>query len=471
MTRPLTLILSALSLALLAAGCTTVGPDYKGAPAVAPGAMQAPHFARETTGTDAKAPVSAAWWRSFGDTTLDTLVDQALHDSPTLAAAQARLRQARATLSQRDAERLPTASASGLGLYLRQAPTTDHATTTQLYSLGFDATWEADLFGGTRRSIEQASAQAEAVQADLADAQVSLAAEVVQSYVALRAQQQSQALWQEKAKLDEQAMVLARQRRAAGVASADELEQRETQREATQASLADTAGQISASLDQLALLTGQAPGALDALLLTHARALPSLPDEVPIGDPAELLQRRPDIRAAERRLAASNAQIGQETAKYFPKLSLIGGLGLAGAHPSNLFSASGLSLLGVPYLSWNVFDFGRTAAGVRQAEAGRDESIAKYQAAVLGALQDANSALSRYGQHRQMLMHQEAQQASAQRSLALTQQRRQAGVASDLDLFDAGRTRSDAQLKTLDGEAALLKDFVALQKSLGLGWR
>ena len=471
MTRSPTHILSALSLALLAAGCTTVGPDYMGAPAVAPGAVQAPHFAREAAGTAAKAPASAPWWRSFGDATLDALVDQALRDSPTLAAAQARLRQARATLSQRDAERLPTASASGLGLYLRQAPTTDHATTTQLYSLGFDASWEADLFGGTRRSIEQASAQAEAVQADLADAQVSLAAEVVQSYVGLRAQQQNQSLLQAKATLDEQALVLARQRRAAGVASADELEQRQTQREATQASLADTAGQIGASLDQLALLTGQAPGALDTVLLTKTVALPSVPEEAPIGDPAGLLQRRPDIRAAERRLAASNAQIGQETAKYFPKLSLIGGLGLAGTHPNNLFSASGLSLLGVPYLSWNVFDFGRTAAGVRQAEAGRDEAIAKYRSAVLGALQDANTALSRYGQHRQMLMHEEAQQASAERSLTLAQQRRQAGVASELDLFDASRTWRDAQLKTLDGQAALLKDFVALHKSLGLGWQ
>lgn len=475
-------------------GCTTVGPDYAGAPAVAEQAMKAPRFARDvqdirdTGDTGGKArtrdsrdtrdtrdeppaqPGTAAWWTLLNDAPLNALIEQALANSPTLQAAQARLRQSRAALRQQEAQKMPKGSASALAAGVWQAPGTRDDTTLHLYSAGFDATWEADLFGGTRRATEAAAAQAQAVQADLADAQVSLAAEVAQAYASLRAQQQRQALLRATADADAQTLDLTRQRQSRGVSAAEDVEQRLLQGESTQASLADVAAQISASLDQLALLTGQAPGALDAQLSTTSPHLPVLPQRVAVGDPAGLLQRRPDIRAAERRLAAGQARIGQKEAGYFPKLTLLGDIGLAGTDLGHLLTSKSLALVGVPYLSWNVLDFGRTQAEVRQAEAGRDEALALYQAAVLGALQDANTALSRFGQQRQALVHLQAQQASADRSLALTRQRRQAGAASQLDLLDAQRNRDAAALRTLDGEAALLKDFVSLQKSLGLGW-
>ena len=187
-------------------------------------------------------------------------------------------------------------------------------------------------------------------------------------------------------------------------------------------------------------------------------------------NPAQLLQRRPDIRAAERRLASHQAQIGQQMANYFPKVSLLGNIGLASTRLEDLAHRDKLSLLAVPYLSWNVLDFGRTAAAVRQAEAARDEALANYQASVLAALQDANTALARFGQQRQSLLHLRAQQASSDRQLALTLQRRQAGIASDVELQDAQRQATDARIQALDGEAGLLTDFVALEKALGLGW-
>jgi multidrug efflux system outer membrane protein len=319
--------------------------------------------------------------------------------------------------------------------------------------------------------MESASAQAQAVRADLADAQVSLTAEVAQAYVALRSQQRRLALLQDTATLDAQGLALMQQRRDRGVSTADDLEQRAVQGEATQASVADVSAQVGASLDRLALLTGQAPGALDAALSTSSPRLPSLPQDVLVGDPATLLKRRPDIRAAERRLAASSAQIGQQTANYFPKISLLGDIGFAGTQFGKLLNGDSLALIAVPYLSWNVLDFGRTAAAVRQAEAGRDEAVANYEAAVLGALQDANTSLTHYGQQRQVLQRLLAQQASAGRTLGLAQQRRQAGVASQLELLDARRSDIDARLKALEGETTLLTDFVALQKSLGLGWQ
>jgi multidrug efflux system outer membrane protein len=359
------LVTSALAAMLCA--CAVVGSDYTGAPPGATDAAQAPHFARDATATVPSAPATANWWRGLDDATLDGLIEQALRSSPTLQAAEARLRAARASLRQQEANRRPSGSASALGVGAWQAPGTDESTSIRLYSLGFDATWELDLFGGTRRAVESASAQAQAVQADLADAQVSLTAEVAQTYVALRSQQKRLALLRDTTTLDAQGLVLMQQRRDRGVSTADDLEQRMAQGEATQASVAEVSAQISASLDRLALLTGQASGALDAALGTLSPRLPSLPQDVRIGDPAAMLKRRPDIRAAERRLAARNAQIGQQTANYFPKISLLGDIGFAGTQLGKLLNGDSLALIAVPYLSWNVLDFGRTAAAVRQA--------------------------------------------------------------------------------------------------------
>jgi len=470
-SRSTSFALVASALAAMLGACAAVGPDYAGAPPVAADAAKAPRFARDTVATAPAAPATAAWWRSLDDATLDGLVEQALRSSPTLHAAEARLRAARASLNEQEAKRRPSGSASALGLGLWQAPGTDESSSAHLYSLGFDASWELDLFGGTRRAVESASAQAQAVRADLADAQVSLTAEVAQAYVALRSQQRRLALLRDTTTLDTQGMALMQQRFDRGVSTADDLEQHKAQGEATQASVADVLAQISASLDRLALLTGQAPGVLDAQLAAPPQRLPSLPQDLRVGDPADMLKRRPDIRAAERRLASSNAQIGQQTANYFPKISLLGDIGFAGARIGKLLSGDSLSLIAVPYLSWNVLDFGRTAAAVRQAEAGRDEAVANYESAVLGALQDANTSLAQYGQQRQVLQRLLAQQASAERTLGLEQQRRQAGVVGQLDFLDARRNDINARLKALDGEADLLKDFVALQKSLGLGWQ
>ena len=196
-----------------------------------------------------------------------------------------------------------------------------------------------------------------------------------------------------------------------------------------------------------------------------------LPSTIEIGDPAALLRQRPDIRAAERRLASSNAQIGEHVADYFPKITLLGDLGYTAADPGHLFRKTNFSRLGVPYLQWNVLDFGRTAADVRSAKASRDEASAHYEHAVLAALEDANSALSRYGHQREHIVRLEQVDASAQHASTLMRQRYVAGVATAIDLLDTERTEFSAQQDVVAGRAQLLKDFVLLQKSLGLGWQ
>jgi len=480
----------ALFLALLASlvalpGCT-VGPDYRGAPEVAGGAGQVNAFVRAPATGITSAHTPSQWWNTLSDAQLSALIDAALAHNQNLQAAQARLRESRAQLQQQRAEALPTASADAAALRMREPDlsslNTSQATPAgqssrtsqgqgplQLYTAGFDASWEVDLFGGTRRAIEAASAQADAVDADLADTQVSLAAEVAQAYISLRDQQQRLTLANQSAELEQQTLVLIQQRRARGVAGDADVERQTTQVESTRATLIPLDEQITESLDQLAVLTGQAPGALDRELSASA-PLPVLPATVPIDDPASMLRQRPDIRAAERRLAASNAQIGERTADLFPKVTMLGFVGSNAADPGHLARKSALTWLGVPFLQWDVFDFGRTRSSIRQAEASRDEADARYAQTVLAALQDANNALSRYGHQRESVARLQQIEASADRSATLMRERYGAGASSLIDLLDTQRTQFSAQQNLVEGRADLLKDFVSLQKSLGLGW-
>jgi NodT family efflux transporter outer membrane factor (OMF) lipoprotein len=464
--------------ALVLAGCT-VGPDYHGAPQAAPVAAQAGAFNRAPQGTVSTAPTAAAWWLALNDPQLNALIDTALKNSPDLHAAEARVRQARAGLAGQQSNELPKSSASVAYLRTRSpdlasleggsSSSSSGGGPIGFYLAGFDASWEVDIFGGTRRAIEAASAEADASQADLADAHVQLAAEVAQAYVGLRDQQQRVTIGHESADLEARILTLTEQRRSRGVASDLDVERIRSQVENTRASIIPLDAQVAESLDELAVLTGREPGALDSEL-EAPKALPTLPATVAVGDPARLLRQRPDIRAAERRLASQNAQIGEHEADWFPKVTLFGDLSFSASDPGHLLRKSNYTWLGVPYLQWNILDFGRTKASVDQAKAGRDEAEAKYESTVLGALKDADVALSRYGHERENAVSLREVEDSATHAAVLTEQRYRAGTTTALDWLDTERTRYSAEQNRIQSDAQLIKDYVALQKSLGLGW-
>ena len=279
--------------ALALAGCT-VGPDYHGAPQAAPVAAQAASFNRAPPGTVSTAPVAAQWWLALDDAQLNALIDTALKNSPDLHAAEARVRESRAGLTAQERNELP--KVQGSAAYLRtptpdlssleggQSSSSGSSGPISFYLAGFDASWEIDLFGGTRRAIEAASAEADASQADLADAHVQLAAEVAQAYVGLRDEQQRVSIAHESAELETRILTLTEQRRARGVASDLDVERIRSQVESTQASIIPLDAQVAESLDELAVLTGREPGALDAELSAQ-KALPTLPATVAVGDP------------------------------------------------------------------------------------------------------------------------------------------------------------------------------------------
>lgn len=473
---------------LILAGCTA-GPDYAG-PAAANAIAPPASFARNG-GTPMAAPGVANWWTVLNDPLLDRLEADALGANSDAAMVAARLRQARASLRSERANGSPSGNAQATVLHAR-LPGVDLGTSDSengqgdgqqdsgsdgdenqsltFYNLGFDASWEIDLWGGQRRSVEAARAQAEAAEASLADAQVALTAEVAQTYVNLRDRQQRIALAAQSAERQSMLLDLVHQRHSAGTASALDVEQQRDLLEQAGAARVPLTAERDAYLNALAVLTGRAPGELDAQL-SPLGPVPLPPAEVAVGDPAALLQRRPDVRAAERQYAAATARIGVIEAARFPSLSLMGLVGLGGTSVGDVVDPDSLAALALPRLTWNFLDFGRSDAKVEQARGVQDEAAARYRGAVLKALQDSEDALARFGARRQTTASALRSLATARRTEALMRQRFEGGTATRLQVLDAERQRIGAEQTLSQATAAMTGDFVALQKALGLGWQ
>lgn len=265
--------------------------------------------------------------------------------------------------------------------------------------------------------------------ANIADAQVSITAEVARNYLMLAGARQQLALLKRSVEVQQQMLTLTQQRRRQGTASDSDVERLVTQLETTQSQLSPLQADIDAYLDTLAFLVGKTPGELDGML-SNIDTLPQLPSDINVSDPGSLLKRRPDVRSAERQLAAKTAEIGEHKADYFPKINLVGTLGFSTAEGA-LLEKQNMSWMLIPFLQWNFLDFGRVRAQVDKAQAERDEAEAQWRKTVLDALRDANSSLSRYGHQRQNVVDLYRVSASAQHASSLVQQRYKAGAAND----------------------------------------
>ncbi|MPT49198.1 MAG: efflux transporter outer membrane subunit [Sphingobium sp.] len=467
-----------LSSMMVLAACT-LGPDYQG-PASAGAPVPGQNFVRADGETRTTAPAVAQWWTTLGDPILNELQSRALAGNPSLAATQARMQQARAALRQEKRNSLPSIGASGTYAHA-QLPGIDLSEITNgetegkidemnLFNLGLDASWEIDLFGGQRRTVEASRAQLDAAIATIADAQVSLTADVAQSYVTLRDVQQRLSLARQIIDDQQAIMKLVEQRFAQGAASASMVEMQRQLLEQKKAAIHPLQAEQDAQRNALAVLTGQAPGALDDMLGTGG-AIPLPPANVDIGDPAALIQRRPDIRAAERKYAAATAKIGVAEAARFPRLSFMGIIGMGGSQIDNVIDPDNLSAIALPRLTWNFLDFGRSAARVRQAEGARDEAAAQYNQAVLGALRDTEDSLTRYGAYRQALINVARTEASAERTVAIAQQRFNAGTVNRITFLEQERDLRTARQSLSEATARMTAGYIALQKALGLGWQ
>ena len=419
------------------------------------------------------------WWQEFHDPQLDRLVEAALTGSPDLLAAEGRVAQARALAEAAGAHLYPQVNVDGRvgndklslnGENLALIPFTPPRTAFTDYRIGFDASWEIDLFGYTRRQAQAALARAGSAEESRNDARVVLAAEVARNYLSYTVAVERLAVaGRNEAAYADTARLVGLQH-AAGVASDLELNRAQADELASNSVSPALYADRQAALFRLATLTGLAVEAVQPML--SARQPPALDEAaIPVGLPADLLRRRPDVRRAERDLAAATADAGAAVAAQFPRLSLVGSVGLDSVHPGELAQAASRYWNVGPQLSVPVFSAGLLRHEARAAEAARQAAIASYRSVVLNALADAETALVRYTTDVRRAQAVRAAAGRLRGALDLTRLRYKAGEATLLEVMDAERAvyGLEDQLATLDGLVAT--DYVALQKALGGGWQ
>lgn len=443
-----------------------VGPNYKRP--VTPVAQQ---FAGAEPGsyqTTQEIPVQ--FWKQFDDETLDQLVTDALTANHDLRIALGRLVEARGARRESLFDLAPTVTAAaGHTNELLPKVQAGFPFTTSYYDAGFDATWELDLFGRVRRGVEARNAELQGAQASLQDAQVSVVAEVARTYFELRGQQTQLDVAQRNVVNQSDTLKLTQARQDAGRGTELDTSRAQSQLSTTLSTIAPLQAAIARSIHRLGVLTGRDPNALTDLL-APARDLPELPRITAISDPATLLRRRPDIRVAERQLAASTALVGVAIGDYFPKVTFNGNFTYAAASPGNLGTAPSRSYVIGPGISWAAFDLGRVQAQVAQAHARNDIALASYEKTVLNALEETENALVTHARDRDSLTHVEAAAEASATAARLARTRYEGGYVDFLEVLDAERTQLVAEDRLAQSRTETATSLIAVYKALGGGW-
>jgi NodT family efflux transporter outer membrane factor (OMF) lipoprotein len=450
----------------LVSGCMVVGRDYKAPQLQAPEAFT--NEAQEGVSTNG---VETSWWRGFQDNTLNQLVEQALTNNHDLRVAAARLREARALLSETEFDRYPTVTSQAS--YTRERASEALAATRdrdiELYDTGFDATWELDLFGRVRRSVEASSAEVGVAEANRRDVVVSLLAEVARNYFELRGTQNRLAVARRNAENQRQTLALTMALLEGGRGTELDTSRAEAQLTSTLASIPPLETVVKQVMYRLGVLIGQQPTALEPEL-SDPLPLPTLPTLVALGRPEDLLRRRPDVRVTERNLAAATANVGVATADLFPRVTLAGSVALQATSFSGLGGSGSDTFAVGPGIFWAAFDLGRVRARIRAADARTEAALAQYEQRVLLALEETENALVAFTrqQARRDLLRASAQ--ASEKAQNLAHLRYQFGVADFLTVLDAERTLLEAQDRLADSETLTATILVAVYKALGGGW-
>ena len=448
--------------ASLLAACA-VGPDYA-APTTA-----AAEFLRADAAVLAEEPYEAAWWRQFGDPTLDGLVERALADDLDLKIAAARVDEARALSSGARRERWPgaVAEAARTESNAQQPGFSTDRVDVEYYDAGFAALWELDLFGRVRRGAEAAAADADAAAADLRDAQVLVAAEVARSYLDLRGAQKRLRVARANHEFQRETLNLTRVRLDLGRGSELDVASAAARLSATEASVPPLVAAEAAAAHRLAVLLGLRPGALDAELVP--RELPPHLTTLAVDSPEALLRRRPDIRSAERELAAATARIGVAKADLFPQLTLNGFIGFIAGDAGDLGESTSRAWSFSPVLSWAGLDRG-VRARIVAAEARAAGALAVYDRTVLLALEETETAFVTYTQSRARLAAAIDESTASRRAAELARVQYREGALDFLRLLDAERTALQAEDGLATAETDLNRSVVAIYRALGGGW-
>lgn len=444
----------------VSAGCATATAKVTAPPVAVPSAWQ-------QAGGAAAQPAGdlSRWWERLGDETLSQLVEQALVANPSLRTAQSRLRQARYQRGVARSAYLPTVSGSASGA---TSKTTDNAA-SESYSAGLDASWELDVFGGTRQAVSAAQAELEASQASLRGTQVSLAAEVALTYVQLRSYQARLSISRSSLARQEETFDLTKWRAQAGLTSDLDVQQSRANLEQTRAQIPSLETAVAQTEHALAILLAEPPAAFHERLAAEG-PVPGLPETVAVGIPAEALRQRPDVRVAERQLAAAIARVGEAKAARFPSFSLQGSLTSADATFGDMVSLESVTRRLVGNLTAPILNWGRIRNQIRIQSEAQEQALIHYETTVLGALQEVEDAIVSLANTRRRQVSLAAAAEASRAAAEMARQRYSAGLVSYQTVLDTERTMLSAEDGLESGKADGVSALVRLYKALGGGW-
>ena len=482
--------------ALLLGGCHAVGPDF-----TRPNPDSAFSWlsgkgprAAPAKSVPVEQPVDPSWWTLFNDPILTALEQRVAAGNLDLQAAAFRLSESRAQLGVAQAAQFPLSHANSsytrtkasnngqfalapnaLGASGASGSTagglsgTHRLSPFDVFQIGFDASWEIDLWGGVKRSVESASALVEASAEARRTILLSTLAEVARDYIALRGTQTQLRIARDSVKTARQSLSLTQQRAAGGVTTDLDVANASAQLRNTTAQIPRLEQQEAAAINALSLLLGQPPNALRDELET-AKPVPPVPPKVPVGIPSELARRRPDIRQAEAQLHAATADIGVAIADFYPAVKISGSIGLQSIQFARLFDFNSHMFSAGPGISIPLFEGGRLKATLHFREATQQEAAINYQRTVLRAWHEVDNALTAYSTEQARREQLRLAEADNRRALGLAQSRYQQGVADFLAVLDAERNLLATQQQLADSTATISSNLVALYKALGGGW-
>jgi multidrug efflux system outer membrane protein len=455
-------------------GCS-VGPTYRPPKLATPASWGTPLAGGETNSEVA----ALGWWTHFNDPMLDSLIGRVAKSNLDVRVAAARVREARAQYRITAAALGPSVGASGS--YARQKQSENQPIIGSLpipanvpfennyYQAGLDAAWEIDIFGGARRATEAGKAELTAVESGLQHVWITMTGEVARNYVELRGNQHRLAILRKNVQAQEDALAIAQERFKHGLTTDLDVQQATTLLATIRSDIPVLETQVEFGIHRLGIVIGQPPDALREELSATA-PVPVVSSGVPVGLPSELLLRRPDIRMAERRLAAATARIGVATADLFPKFSLTGVAGFQSVSTSDWFTkGSSFWSLG-PTVQWRIFDSGRIRANIRVQDARQEQALAMYEQTALTAFEEVENSLVAYAKEQERQRALEEAVRSSTESLHLAQQLYTSGLASFLNVLDAERSSYRAEDALAQSRSAVSQNVITLYKALGGGW-
>ncbi len=480
------LIPGLLALIGIALGCAPVGPNYQRVDPSVPAKFGSLEKGISSGALPDEAML-VSWWKIFQDLVLDSLIERAVRGNLDLQIAEARVRQARALSLVSESKNFPEGQA--IGSYQRQRRTESGLSgqtggasgglsspfsgigqrETDLFLAGFDASWEIDVFGGIRREIEASRADLGASEEALRNALVTLQAEVARNYIELRGQQLRLGIARKEVEIRKDNLELIDARLRAGLVNELDLARGKGELASAESRIPLLENSLRGTFHRLAVLLGQEPLSLVAELEME-KPLPEVPENIPAGLPSDLLRRRPDLRRAERELAASTARIGVSTAELFPKFSLTGSFGYQGTKLEEIPRESSNYWRIGPSFRWSILNFKRITAGVEANKAAREEALARYEKIVLNSLEEVENALIALAREKRRTESlEEAVKANAL-AFELALERYRAGVQSYLEVLDAETALYNSQDQLAQTRQNRVLALISLYKALGGGW-